>query len=443
MKTEYRRDLQHSYLVLHAEEREDEQAYPLKMITQNRIPGLLACECRRIDDELLYYYDLTSRISLAERCRVRKVTGEEVMLIVYRLLQILIQMEEYLLSGDSLYLNPEYIYLDAEMKEVDFCYVPGEKWNMEEQFRELMEGILPFLDHQNQKDVMDVYGLYHYAVQEHFSVDGLRNQLEKIGREKEEKEENSGKRIKPESGSEEEILHARELQSLERKRHEEALNAFFQDEEDERTTNPAAVTLGTVAVLVYLLAGWFLWRNFPVYMWFWAGTGILSGIGFVLRAVWNKKQKKEIHDETNYQEKYQMTENEEKQNTEWMKNSGETTVLKDCSLETQLLGREKQTVKYILEEKYPESGRKIFLGEKSTQLLGALRGTADLLLPSPAVSRLHAKLRREGESYYLCDLNSRNGTWVNGRELQAEHEVELKEGDEIKFADMIYILRFL
>ena len=47
----------------------------------------------------------------------------------------------------------------------------------------------------------------------------------------------------------------------------------------------------------------------------------------------------------------------------------------------------------------------------------------------------------EGKCFYLRDMNSRNGTWVNGRLLEGEQEVKLEEGAEIQFADLIYRFR--
>ena len=41
---------------------------------------------------------------------------------------------------------------------------------------------------------------------------------------------------------------------------------------------------------------------------------------------------------------------------------------------------------------------------------------ADLLLPDPSVSRLHARIFRVGEQYFLSD-NSRNGTFVEGKRV--------------------------
>ena len=45
------------------------------------------------------------------------------------------------------------------------------------------------------------------------------------------------------------------------------------------------------------------------------------------------------------------------------------------------------------------------------------------------VSRRHAAIRRENASWVICDLNSANGTYLNGQKLQGCER--LKEGDRI------------
>jgi FHA domain-containing protein len=52
----------------------------------------------------------------------------------------------------------------------------------------------------------------------------------------------------------------------------------------------------------------------------------------------------------------------------------------------------------------------------------------DLPLPDPNVSRRHAELRQEGSAYWLIDLDSTNGSQVNGRRLA---RTKLESGDVI------------
>ncbi len=55
---------------------------------------------------------------------------------------------------------------------------------------------------------------------------------------------------------------------------------------------------------------------------------------------------------------------------------------------------------------------------------------SDIMVDDPNVSRTHAEIRPRGGSWVLTDLNSTNGTRLNGRRLQGP-EV-LKPGDEIE-----------
>jgi DNA-binding NtrC family response regulator len=55
------------------------------------------------------------------------------------------------------------------------------------------------------------------------------------------------------------------------------------------------------------------------------------------------------------------------------------------------------------------------LGQKEVKI-GRGR-EADLQLPDPSVSRLHAKIFRVGRQYFLADLRSRNGTHADGRRI--------------------------
>jgi pSer/pThr/pTyr-binding forkhead associated (FHA) protein len=57
--------------------------------------------------------------------------------------------------------------------------------------------------------------------------------------------------------------------------------------------------------------------------------------------------------------------------------------------------------------------------------------TCDVVIPSRQVSRQHARLQRVGrDKYQIIDLESRNGTWLNGNKLDKEPR-PLSDGDEL------------
>ena len=62
------------------------------------------------------------------------------------------------------------------------------------------------------------------------------------------------------------------------------------------------------------------------------------------------------------------------------------------------------------------------------------RGTnCEIVLPERRVSRQHAQIERDGGSYWLRDLGSKNRTYVNGQEM-GDKPYLLKDGDEIQIA---------
>ena len=62
-----------------------------------------------------------------------------------------------------------------------------------------------------------------------------------------------------------------------------------------------------------------------------------------------------------------------------------------------------------------------------------------LYLESPEISKQHCQLIVEQGSCFLEDLNSTNGTKLNGQKLEAYQKVALKDLDEIQLARHLYI----
>jgi len=62
----------------------------------------------------------------------------------------------------------------------------------------------------------------------------------------------------------------------------------------------------------------------------------------------------------------------------------------------------------------------------------------DVVLPDRPISRYHAEIRREGNRYLLQDLNSKNGTCLNGQEIVGP--VPVQDGDEIQIALRVTLL---
>ena len=71
---------------------------------------------------------------------------------------------------------------------------------------------------------------------------------------------------------------------------------------------------------------------------------------------------------------------------------------------------------------------------KQELTVGRVQGN-DIVLAKRNVSKQHARLSLKGDQAVVVDLNSTNGTWVNGRKITSPHP--LKQGDKIYIADFI------
>lgn len=106
--------------------------------------------------------------------------------------------------------------------------------------------------------------------------------------------------------------------------------------------------------------------------------------------------------------------------------------------ETVILSENTEAGPASLVSREPGELATIFLKEDLT-VIGKLETAADAVIHLPTVSRVHAKIRKRDGKYYLSDLNSRNGTSVNGRILKGEEECQLQDQDEVDFAQARYV----
>jgi hemoglobin-like flavoprotein len=66
---------------------------------------------------------------------------------------------------------------------------------------------------------------------------------------------------------------------------------------------------------------------------------------------------------------------------------------------------------------------------------------SDIVLPAPGVSRRHAAVQRSRGSYWLRDLGSTNGTYLNGARLIGQHAYLLHERDVIQVRPFTLLCR--
>lgn len=464
MKAEYRRDLQNNYLILQSEEEEEKNSYQLKMAQQNEIAGLLPFHCARKDGELQFYYEITAKQSVSSLYEKRLMGRTDILTLLGGIRDTMENLQKYLLNPLHLVFHPEYIYMDAERRNIFLCYVSQE--DQESSILSLAEFILKHLDHEDRCAVVLGYSFYQKASEENFSLyKALRELLlemrnEEAGADTEaaqtqRAEQDSGRwdlcgngqteSHKVSADSRTGYDHAYTERMEYEKQNTETYEVTHKQRSGKARKNNAVKKIDWLFRIIHpavLISGLFLLAVLEIVCYA-GGLGITEagGIFFLILSLElllnkyllnrGKKREKEQWLQEEEEEMYRILKDEmyemprEKERiepTQYLNNFPENEVLRLISVQAEKGG----TV-------FPD----ICL-DREIVCVGKLKGEVDVILDSPTVSRMHARLERRDGKFFVKDLNSRNGTFHNGRRLAPQEQCEITVGDRISFAEAGY-----
>lgn len=168
MNVEYKRDLNHNYLILTGKQQEGE-SYQSKMMERNKVHGILPCSARYVDDVVKYYYDISSKQPLAAAFSIRKMNYQLVSSIFMQMEQIFHELDNYLLDSSRILLDVRYMYWDVEAEKIHFIFYPLQEKG-EDSVQKFAEELLNLVDYADKKAVDAVYWFYQKATAENFTL---------------------------------------------------------------------------------------------------------------------------------------------------------------------------------------------------------------------------------------------------------------------------------
>ena len=455
MRAEYKRDMNHNYLILYGEDEINTDSYQVRMLVGNVIPSLLKCRIQGMDGRFLVYFDITSKQALSVLYEEKKMGVEDLRLIFGGFVKAMEDAAEYLMNPGQFIISPEYIYTDIEKQEIYFCMMPGYEKDIKEQFQFLTEYILPKIDHQDQDAVILGYGVYKRAMEDSFHLEHIKEELYKTqGQQGTTTTKAEQMKTESEQRQESEDFNPEEEGFWE---NEEINQEFVRDgEKSKRLSLPQKTgVIVLAAILLCGIAATTLMGYLP-----YLETGTILGIIIVLVAcvmlfVYVSKIKKkpgalrqgreeERDKPKGITGKVPTDQTDQSQNTiQSVVKSTNKPVLKSSQLhadygETVVLSAGAVSGPASLVSKEPGELATIYINEDLT-VIGKLETACDAVISLPTVSRIHAKIKKKEDAYYLTDMNSRNGTAVNGRLLLPDEEYQLEPEDEVDFAQARYI----
>ncbi len=175
MKLEYKRELDHNYLILEEQQETVCEGYEVYMLEENQIPGLLKCTLQRLNQRQRFCYEVTSRQPLDIILERKRLIYGDLQNLLKGIHRALLGAREYLLDVNRLMLLPEYIYLNLDTGLPELCYFPYYEKPIKEQFFELAEYLLGKLDRQDRAGVELGYEIYKMASEENCSIEEIIN----------------------------------------------------------------------------------------------------------------------------------------------------------------------------------------------------------------------------------------------------------------------------
>lgn len=377
MEISYKKDGNRNFMII-KELEVDEEDYKLQMVVNNRIEGILPLSIRTINNKPEIYYGITSMISMESMYAKKQMSGKDVYELVKSIKELAEKMNEYLLDINNIIFETEFIYLKRQEKKYTFCYCPGAGENYQEKLRSFFDKLLEYINHDDRKAVLIAYGIQQITLGNNFTVQDLMDCAEKNIHEK--KEENINKPLIRDI-SDSKICEKNEIPDLDKT---ESRKGFFRN-------------------VIEILKGKRKYKDEKELEY----SG-LNDIDDGNIRIYEEGEKTEIIAAEMEEETMLLT-------------TGETTpaiALKSIDLENPL---------EIIPDRMP-------------CIVGKSKKTSDFCLENPVISRVHMRISEEREGYFVEDLNSTNGTFVNGIQLAPHQLKEINVGDRITLANMDFVV---
>ena len=378
----YRRNAGQSYMILPQEE--EVTPFEEAMLKNNDIPVLLPFFSFWEEGRRQLWYDITGKKSVRHYFEQEGVKRETVCPLFLAILDACRMLEEYLISEAHIVLQEDTLYLSGQgvQEGVFLCFSPNENEGFQSQLCQLYEYLMPQIEAEDEALVSLVYEGYGALCDGSFSMEAWENAIRELLIE-ERKEDQKPERSR--QTSEDSYLMSGDWEP------EEAEPAMDWEEDEDEEEHVSLIK-----------RAWQTLLNIP---------GKL--VGGMRRKKEDYFPPKDLEEDLIY-------------------NPGEA-----LPAPTVLLTENNENC----------FGRLVYEGAGSEQdyvldqneyRVGSRDEKNEILLHSSAVSRHHARIWKEGEAYYLEDLNSTNGTYVNGETVNINDPVRLESMDRIHFADVEY-----
>ena len=425
------------YMVIEKETMETDMDIDIKMLENNHIEPLLPVKIRHIDNRSLYYYDVTSRQQFSKIYEYRKLSRKNVDNILKSLNEMVDAVNEYMLNLNCIILKTDCIYVDVSKDKLYFAYGnEQEDSSFQQGLKRLFDYVIEHFDHgAGDTDVLYIYNLYQKIVRGEYDASDLKAlaETDSISRDS----DISENKIE----NDENVLDFIPMEEVEEQEEVENKKVFL-------LFNIARVCLGVVMVAAIgrMLAPSYVpvpVSDMGALIIIISCAALIAVISKIPKSLFTRVETKKVMEPFRYdkKERYEDCNNGRDDDNENCNNGrdddnenydGNTMLLSDY-----FNNKKDKTVKLLYKgnEGFPDIEVSQF-----PWIIGSMEKNCNTVLKSKLVSHIHACITRDNGEYYVEDLNSTNGTYVNGERLIMNSRRELNNHDEITLAAVSYVV---
>ena len=450
----YQQENNSMYMVIEKETMETDMDIDIKMLENNHIEPLLPVKIRHIDNRSLYYYDVTSRQQFSKIYEYRKLSRKNVDNILKSLNEMVDAVNEYMLNLNCIILKTDCIYVDVSKDKLYFAYGnEQEDSSFQQEIKRLFDYVIEHFDHgAGDTDVLYIYNLYQKIVRGEYDASDLKAlaETESISRDS----DISENKIE----NDENVLDFIPMEEVEEQEEVENKKVFL-------LFNIARVCLGVVMVAAIgrMLAPSYV----PVPV---SDTGaliiiiscaaLIAVISKIPKSLFTRVETKKVMEPFRYDKKARYEGCDNGRNDDSYINSGYKDVNdyyktnndsydKDRDDDNENYDGNTMLLSDYFNNKKNKTMKLLYKGNEGFPdievsqfpwIIGSMEKNCNTVLKSKLVSHIHACITRDNGEYYVEDLNSTNGTYINGERLIMNSRRELNNHDEITLAAVSYVV---
>lgn len=384
-----------------------------KILLKRKLPGLLPVEKCFVNNIGQYWYNITGKQSVDTYCRMKEIGIDFIERMIISICSQIEILEWNLINTNCLMLDPELVYISNQTQEIIFTLYPDEKGNLAQELQHLMEYLLTKIDHKDMEAVHTAYGIYEKTLDPAYSILDIRDA----------------------------IVEAKRIAACERVQREQAQIELREREQSQMLEN-SRKSVDSEPIWNKVMGDFRQRFSF-------AGKG-------------EKTVKRNLNDENEPERNRNalVDRSDKRRKHDWKK----IKYGKKSDVDAYNRVAEASSYEVSMHEEIPQEmpevhptvclsnylakpqGMLLYEGTENMEhihlsqdgiRIGQGKGV-DAQIQKGTISHFHAQIDFENDEFYIEDLNSMNGTFVNGEGLNYKERRKLAMNDIVQFADVRY-----